>query len=88
MDILEIVNKGLGRMKRTFVPALISQQNFASLIRNISKTPICLNKQFRASANHYDRPALQSGLKFNDNLIKLLPRSVGIFLSPPHEINY
>ena len=29
MDILEIVNKGLGRMKRTFVPALISQQNFA-----------------------------------------------------------
>lgn len=73
MDILEIVNKGLGRMKRTFVPALISQQNFASLIRNISKTPISLNKQFRASANHYDRPALQCGLKFNDNLIKLLP---------------
>ena len=55
MDILEIVNKGLGRMKRTFVPALISQQNFASLIRNIFKTPISLNKQFRASANHYDQ---------------------------------
>lgn len=55
MDILEIVNKGLGRMKRTFVPALISQQNFASLIRNISKMPISLNKQFRASANHSDQ---------------------------------
>ena len=55
MDILEIVNKGLGRMKRIFVPALISQQNFASLIRNISKTPISLKKQFRASASHYDQ---------------------------------
>ena len=55
MDILKIVNKALGRIKRTFVPALISQQNFASSIRNISKTPISLNKQFRASANHYDQ---------------------------------
>jgi len=55
MDILKIVNKGLGRMKRTFVPALISQKNFASLIRNISKTPISLNNQFTASANHYDQ---------------------------------
>ena len=42
MDILKIVNKGLGRMKKTFVPAFISQLNFASLIRNISKTPISL----------------------------------------------
>ena len=55
MDILKIVNKGLGRMKQPFVPALISQQNFASLIRNISKRPISLNKHFRASANHYDQ---------------------------------
>ena len=55
MDILKIVNKGLGRMKRTFVPALISQKNFTSLIRNISKTPISLNNQFTASANHYDQ---------------------------------
>ena len=55
MDILKIVNKGLGRMKGTFVPALISQQNFALLIRNVSKMPISLNKQFRASANHNDQ---------------------------------
>ena len=55
MYILNIVNKGLGRMKKSFVPALISQQNFALLIRNISKTPISLNKQFRASANYYDQ---------------------------------
>ena len=55
MDILKIVNKGLGRMKRTSVPALISQQNFASLIRHISKTPISLNNQFTASAKHYDQ---------------------------------
>ena len=45
MDILKIVNKGLGRMKWTFVPALISQQNFASSIRNISKTPPVRNEQ-------------------------------------------
>ena len=44
MDILKICNKGLGRMKRTFVPALISEQNFASLMRNISKTLISPNK--------------------------------------------
>ena len=55
MDILKIVNKGLGRMKRTFVPALMSPQNVASLTRNISKMPISLNKQFTASANHYDQ---------------------------------
>ena len=49
------MNKGLGRMKRTLVPALISQQKVASLIRNISKTPISLNKEFRASSNHCDQ---------------------------------
>ena len=54
VDILKIDNKGLGRMKKTFVPALISQQ-FCLVNKNISKTPISLNKQFRASANHYDQ---------------------------------
>ena len=43
-------------MKQIFVPALIvSRQNFASLIGNISKAPISRNKQFRAQANHYDQ---------------------------------